>query len=696
MPFSPSAWPHSRPPAAPASHSPFSVPGGLQLIAGIRPDLQALDLSRWTHRLSFYLWWESPAHGAYSNQQWCLSADDLKALSRTAWSTVAKAGVAPGISIALKGNWPTVLDLAPGFHEQACEASIGIADFRSTTPSALRLIWQDRLDLRTTYDLATPHGRIELLKWWFLYGHKEYTRVDWQVLPDCLELVWHGPQGRFPLPAFLSAIVSGRNDLRPLHDLEAEAGWLGSLQWWSQSGHAEYGVPGWALQWHTALRRELHRIAAAFNAKNAGAAHALPYLAFAVRQLRPDLRAAFDVAQPEECEQFQAWWAANGQAEYASLIALFEDPDRQVPGLNVIGYAQGVIGIAEDVRMAVRSLSHAQVPVAVIDAPMPGPAPRDHTLDDLLTTQPVHRFSLYCLPPPELGRLAMEGGTRLLKSGTYNIGGPHWELPMWPRHLAGVFDALDEVWTYTEFVRQAIAPLTSKPVLKVPLAVEVNTAIGRNRPALGLPEDRFLFLVMFDGNSWLSRKNPLAAVQAFAKAFQDNRHVGLVIKAMGLDRSSAGWQAVEAVIKDDTRVTVIDKTLSRDELTTLSASCDAYVSLHRAEGFGRIIAETMLLGVPTITTNFSGNTDFCLPTTSYLVDGPLVPLRREDYIFAEGQHWCDPDVDQAAQQMQRLFEDRAHTSALVQAARDLIRSQYSPAAAGAAYRQRLMALKGLD
>lgn len=223
----------------------------------------------------------------------------------------------------------------------------------------------------------------------------------------------------------------------------------------------------------------------------------------------------------------------------------------------------------------------------------------------------------------------------------------------------------------------------------------MNTAIGRNRPALGLPEDRFLFLVMFDGNSWLSRKNPLAAVQAFAKAFQGNRHVGLVIKAMGLDRASAGWQAVETVIKDDTRVTVIDKTLSRDELTTLSASCDAYVSLHRAEGFGRIIAETMLLGVPTITTNFSGNTDFCLPTTSYLVNGPLVSLRREDYIFAEGQHWCDPDVDEAAQQMQRLFEDRSHTSVLVQAARDLIRSQYSPAAAGAAYRQRLMALKGL-
>lgn len=671
----------------------FEIPFGLQIVAGIRPDLQQLDLSYWTHRLSLFLWWESPARESYTEQQWRLTTDDVQTLAGADWSILSTDGVAvPGISIALKGNWPTVLDLVPGFHEHACEASISVADFRSTTPSALKLIWQDRADLRATYDLATPHGRIELLKWWFLYGHKEYTRVSWQMQPDFLALIWHGPQKQFALPAFLSAIILGRDDLRPLYDLETEAGWLGCLQWWCQSGHAEYGVPGWALPWHAVLRRELHRTANAFNAMDAGAAQALPYLAFAVWQSRPDLQTVFDVATPQGCEQLQAWWAANGQAEYAALMAIFSDPDQQVPGLNIIGYAQGVIGISEDVRMAVRSLAHAQVPLAVIDAPMPGPAPRDHTLDALLTTQPAHPVSLYCLPPPELGRLAMEGGIRLLRSGTYNIGGPHWELPMWPRHLAGVFDELDEVWTYTEFVRQAIAPLTDRPVLKMPLAVEVDASIGRDRTALGLPEKSFLFLVMFDGNSWLSRKNPLAAVQAFVKAFPGNRHVGLVIKAMGLDRASAGWQAVEAVIGGDDRVMVIDKTLSRQELTCLTASCDAYVSLHRAEGFGRIIAETMLLGVPTVTTNFSGNVDFCLPTTSYLVDGPLVPLRREDYIFSEGQHWCDPDVEQAALQMQRLFEDKAHTQALTQAASELIREHYSPQAAGLAYRERLLEL----
>lgn len=688
-----SAWPYAPPPASGASATPFPVPGGLQLMAGIRPDLRALDLSHWMHRLALYLWWESPAHEAYADQQWHLSAHDLEVLSRTDWAAMTQAGLAPGASIVLKGNWPTVLDLVAGFRTHACEAEIGIAAFRQAVPPALQWIWQDRADLHAAYDLATPHGRTELLKWWFLHGHREYTRIIWRVQPDCLELLRHGPRGQYPLPAFLSAIVSGRDDIRPLYDLETETGWLSSLQWWSQSGHAEYGVPAWSLPWHTELRRELHRIATSFNAREAGAAQELPYLAFALRQMRPDLRTAFDVSTPEGCARLQAWWASNGEAEHAVLTALFADPDRQVPGVNVVGYAQGVIGISEDVRMAVRSLSQVHVPVAVMDAPMSGPPPRDHTLDDLLTTQPVHPFSLYCLPPSELGRLALEGGARLLRSGTCNIGLPPWELPLWPRHLAGLFDELDEVWACTEFIRQAIAPLTSRPVLKMPLAVEVDTSIGPNRAALGLPQKGFLFLVMFDGKSWLSRKNPLAAVHAFMKAFPRNRHVGLVIKAMGLDRSSAGWQAVETAIRGDKRVTVIDTVLSRSELTCLTASCDAYVSLHRAEGFGRIIAETMLLGVPTVTTNFSGNVDYCLPSTSYLVEGPLVPLRRDDYIFTEGQHWCDPDIDQAAQQLRRLFEDKAHTRTLVRAARERIRTHYSPAAAGSAYRARLLALQ---
>lgn len=133
--------------------------------------------------------------------------------------------------------------------------------------------------------------------------------------------------------------------------------------------------------------------------------------------------------------------------------------------------------------------------------------------------------------------------------------------------------------------------------------------------------------------------------------------------------------------------------MQRVELVQLMSSCNAYVSLHRSEGFGRIIAESMLLGIPTVTTAFSGNADFCTPETSYLVQGPLVALTSKDYIFHQGQYWCDPDVTQAAEQMQRLVEHRQEAARLVQKAQDNIRQHYSSRAVAEAYRLRLRELR---
>ena len=51
---------------------------------------------------------------------------------------------------------------------------------------------------------------------------------------------------------------------------------------------------------------------------------------------------------------------------------------------------------------------------------------------------------------------------------------------------------------------------------QAPHTVELPAIAGPDRRALGLPADKFLFLVMFDGNSWLSRKR--AFMSAFSAA----------------------------------------------------------------------------------------------------------------------------------------------------------------------------------
>jgi len=57
----------------------------------------------------------------------------------------------------------------------------------------------------------------------------------------------------------------------------------------------------------------------------------------------------------------------------------------------------------------------------------------------------------------------------------------------------------------------------------------------------------------------------------------------------------------------------------------LVASADVVLSLHRAEGFGLLLAEAMLHEVPVVATNWSGNVDFMSAEDSGLVGYRLVP-----------------------------------------------------------------------
>lgn len=662
-------------------------------MVAIRPELRHLRIDRLADRLTLYALWEGKLHREYPETEWRLTARDMNHLRGYSMSQFLSDGGA-GLSCALRGNWPTLLDLMPDFDVYSRQALIGVSAFEDALPLSLQMIWHDRTDLRALHDIGTATGRTGFLQWWLRFGHIEHPRVAWTVQPELSEISRHGQQ-QWPWPRFLTRIVEGRSDLA-MFNPETEAGWFSGLVWWHQSGCAEFGVPAWSLFMHTPLRQLLHGIATAFDARDTahgGCARALPYVPYRVWTGRTDLRQAFDLRQPSGCDGFLAWWAGHGQNEYRSLAQLFQDPLDEHPGINIVGYARSVIGIAEDVRMAARSAELAGIPYVVIDAPIKGPQKVDHTLDDRIVERPLWPVTLYCMPPTEIIRLGLEGGRTLLDSGTYNIGGWHWELPVWPDHLAGVIDSVDEVWVYSEFVRQAFASKTDKSVHKMPLAVELPASPGPNRSLFGLQGNRFQFLVMFDGASWLSRKNPLAAVRAFKKAFGNDPSVGLVVKAISLDRSSAAWRAIADEIDGDSRVTVIDRTMDRLELVQLMSSCDAYVSLHRSEGFGRIIAEAMLLGIPTVTTAFSGNVDFCTPETSYMVNGPLVALSPEDYIFHEGQYWCDPDADEAAAQMRRLVERKNETASLVRKAQDNIRNNYSSRAVADAYRQRLRELR---
>ena len=177
------------------------------------------------------------------------------------------------------------------------------------------------------------------------------------------------------------------------------------------------------------------------------------------------------------------------------------------------------------------------------------------------------------------------------------------------------------------------------------------------RTLLDLPADRFIAATLFDFRSSLARKNPLGALDAFRRAFGEDESALLVIKA----QHGEDAPALSAALKEKARgpnVRVTDEIWSKDRAAALIAAADALISLHRAEGFGLTLAEAMAAGTPVIATAWSGNLDFMAPDYEGLVPASETPVEDAQSIYA-GQHWAAPDVQRAAELLQRLRTDAA-------------------------------------
>jgi glycosyltransferase involved in cell wall biosynthesis len=185
--------------------------------------------------------------------------------------------------------------------------------------------------------------------------------------------------------------------------------------------------------------------------------------------------------------------------------------------------------------------------------------------------------------------------------------------------------------------------------------------------------------LLFDMGSSFARKNPLAAVAAFRRAFGDDLGKHLAIKVADVDAAPAAAALLRAAAAGAANISIHDRVLSRAELQGWLGQADAVISLHRAEGFGLVAAEAMQLGRPVVATNWSGNLEFMTAENSALVDYTLVPAAdpQGTYDFP-GQCWAEPDVAHAALWLARLAADRDLGRRLGERAAATVAARLSP------------------
>jgi glycosyltransferase involved in cell wall biosynthesis len=143
-------------------------------------------------------------------------------------------------------------------------------------------------------------------------------------------------------------------------------------------------------------------------------------------------------------------------------------------------------------------------------------------------------------------------------------------------------------------------------------------------------------------------------------------------------------------VEADPRIVLVNETLSYAETLALKYGCDAYVSLHRSEGWGFGLIEAMAMGVAVVATAYSGNMEFCTPETAFLVDYKLTPVRAGDYAYGgEGQVWAEPLLPSAVAALRLVVSDVAERKRRGVAAAQHVRLNFGLDAVAKRYQARL-------
>lgn len=156
-------------------------------------------------------------------------------------------------------------------------------------------------------------------------------------------------------------------------------------------------------------------------------------------------------------------------------------------------------------------------------------------------------------------------------------------------------------------------------------------------------------------SSCFPRKGVDVLLDAYARAFTAADDVVLVIKTFpnphhDITAELAAWRARHPAAP---AVELFNLDLPEAAIRALYVWADVLVAPSRGEGFGLPLAEAMLHECAVVTTGYGGQTDFCTPETSWLIDYRFT--RAQTHMQLSGSLWAEPDTDHLA----RLLTDFA-------------------------------------
>eukprot|EP00602_Paraphysomonas_sp_CaronLab_P000321 CAMPEP_0185031604 /NCGR_PEP_ID=MMETSP1103-20130426/19159_1 /TAXON_ID=36769 /ORGANISM="Paraphysomonas bandaiensis, Strain Caron Lab Isolate" /LENGTH=1396 /DNA_ID=CAMNT_0027567171 /DNA_START=153 /DNA_END=4340 /DNA_ORIENTATION=- len=273
---------------------------------------------------------------------------------------------------------------------------------------------------------------------------------------------------------------------------------------------------------------------------------------------------------------------------------------------------------------------------------------------------------------------------------SYMIGRYMYETNSLPRPWVNHCNNLDEVWVPSEWQRGAFldAGVQAEKIQVMPETVDsyyFDPDAVTDLPLPGTildgyarddPERPYAFCSVFKMEG---RKGYKELVEGFMREFLNSSNVVLVLRTYmhtgtGISEDNFNIALIRKEIDDHLkwrglpvsdasdgksgpRIEIVAEHLPSWQLVMFYKACDAFVLPTHAEGWGLPTHEAMIMGLPVITTNWGGSTEFVTQESGLLIDVPkLVPTFGDNWL--SGYKWASVDVNHMQELMQMLYSNR--------------------------------------
>jgi len=255
------------------------------------------------------------------------------------------------------------------------------------------------------------------------------------------------------------------------------------------------------------------------------------------------------------------------------------------------------------------------------------------------------------------------------KSGKINIGYADYEVTKMPAAWVSNCNAMDEIWTSSEFCKSTFIENGVKRDVKViPHTLNPQLWHSHKEPTNISNKRGFCFLFV---SEWMPRKGIYDMLRAWFTAFSHKDDVCLILKTY------LGAHGNLNVIRDDINkirneefnltkdrcapILLYSDFIKEDVMPNFFKNADVLLAPSLGEGFGLCVAQAQMMGIPAIATNWSSLSEICNDDIGYMIDIDGledVSQRQIELIPAyKDAQWAKLNLDSLVDTMKHVYNN---------------------------------------